>query len=141
MKPHLKNFVYRVGAGALRKAKFKAPIKTGDLKRDIQIYDDKLDSLLVSIGNSAGVKYAKFVHEGTKPHMIKVKKMKSLANKEKGQFFGKQVRHPGTKANPYLKNAVSEFLKSSDYQRATNALGNKIGEEYIKDIKKALKVK
>lgn len=64
--------------------------------------------------------YSIFVEEGTRPHEIKVKYKKVLANKRTGQVFGKVVHHPGTRANPYMqraltgsKQAIDEFFKKA----------------------------
>lgn len=54
----------------------------------------------------AKAKYAFFVHEGTRPHLIRPVKKKALANTRTGEFFGKLVHHPGTKANPFMERAV-----------------------------------
>uniref|UniRef100_UPI00138DE305 HK97 gp10 family phage protein n=4 Tax=Campylobacter fetus TaxID=196 RepID=UPI00138DE305 len=99
MNKIFKNFMFRVGAEVVNKSKKIAPFKTGNLKKDIQVF--KADQISVTIGNSKLAPYAKFVHFGTKPHIIKAKKVKGLANKKAGLFFGKQVNHPGTKAQPY----------------------------------------
>jgi len=53
-----------------------------------------------------GVSYAVPVHEGTRPHTIVAKKARVLANKRTGQMFGRVVNHPGTKAQPFLREAV-----------------------------------
>lgn len=50
--------------------------------------------------------YTIFVTEKTNPHIIRIKNKKVLANKRTGQFFGKEVHHPGTRANPFLMRAV-----------------------------------
>lgn len=55
---------------------------------------------------SADASYSIFVEEGTKPHEIRAVNKKGLANKRTGQFFGKVVQHPGTKANPFMQRAV-----------------------------------
>jgi len=55
-----------------------------------------------------GVGYGVYVHEGTRPHIIRIRQKKVLANKREKRFFGKVVQHPGTKANPFLQEAVDE---------------------------------
>ena len=104
----LKRFLFRIGSGARYRAKQVAPYKTGNLKKDIQVFDERIDSFSISVGNTKLAPYAKFVYFGTRPHVIKPKKMKALANKKSGQIFGKSVNHPGTKANPYIEKAFSE---------------------------------
>ena len=104
-KRHLKNFLFRIGSGIVLKAKYTAPIKTGNLKKEV--------------GNTRLAPYAKFVHDGTAPHVIKPKRMKALANVKTGQMFGKKVNHPGTKANPYLLNAAEDFFDSQDLNKVS----------------------
>jgi hypothetical protein len=48
--------------------------------------------------------YAVFVHEGTRPHIIRVRSAKVLTDGVR--FFGPQVRHPGTRAQPFLTQAL-----------------------------------
>lgn len=70
-------------------------------------------------------KYAIFVEEGTAPHDIRPKNKKGLANIRTGQFFGKLVHHPGTKANPFLQRAmdiVTPRIKDLFQQAIDNAL-------------------
>jgi len=50
--------------------------------------------------------YSIYVHEGTRPHMIRVVNKKVLANRRRGRVFGKVVKHPGTKKNPFLERAM-----------------------------------
>ncbi len=47
-------------------------------------------------------RYAVFVHEGTRPHQITARRKKVLANVKDGLIFGRSVRHPGTKPNPFM---------------------------------------
>ena len=138
-KRHLKNFLFRIGSGIVLKAKYTAPIKTGNLKKDIQVFDDRIENLEIEIGNTRLAPYAKFVHDGTAPHVIKPKKMKALANVKTGQMFGKKVNHPGTKANPYLLNAAEDFFDSQDFAAAKRSLAQKIGEEVARDIRASLR--
>lgn len=138
---HLKRFIFRIGSSIANRAKTIAPIDTGNLKKDIQVFDDNINNFEVEIGNTKLAPYAKFVHEGTKSHIIKAKKMKALANKKTGQIFGKKVNHPGTKANPYLLNAADDFLGSLEFEKAKNRLAKNIGSEVLKGIKASLKVR
>lgn len=52
--------------------------------------------------------YSVYVHEGTKPHIIVPVRKQALANVRTGQFFGKIVHHPGTRANPFMERAVKK---------------------------------
>ena len=134
---YLKDFLFRVGSGVAQVAKEKtAPISNlktrGTLKRNIRVFS--ATSSEVKIGNTAEVKYAKFVHNGTRPYIIKPKNKKALANKKAGLFFGKKVKHPGIKANPYLLNAWNIY-KNGGLKRASDELAKNVGKEIVKDIK------
>jgi len=61
--------------------------------------------------------------------------MKALANKKSGQIFGKSVNHPGTKANPYLEKAFSEYVASASFVKAKEQLASDMSEEVVRDIK------
>ena len=134
---YLKDFLFRVGSGVAQVAKEKtvpiSNLKTrGTLKRNIRVFS--ATSSEVKIGNTAEVKYAKFVHNGTRPYIIKPKNKKALANKKAGLFFGKKVKHPGIKANPYLLNAWNIY-KNGGLKRASDELAQNVGKEIVKDIK------
>ena len=64
--------------------------------------------------------YSIFVHEGTRKHIIRPRIKKGLANVRMGKYFGKIVKHPGTKANPFFKRAFnkSESKMSSFFNKA-----------------------
>lgn len=55
-------------------------------------------------------RYAKAVHDGSRPHIIRAANGGLLANKATGQVFGTVVHHPGYKGNPYLTGALREVL-------------------------------
>lgn len=130
---YLKDFLFRVGSGVAQVAKEKtAPIRTGNLKRDIRVFEANASE--VKIGNTLKIKYAKYVHSGTRAYTIKPKNKKALANKKAGLFFGKKVNHPGQKANPYLLNAWNIY-KNGGLKRANKALAENIGQEIVKEIK------
>ena len=84
MKQIFEKFLFRVGSQTVNEAKKISPYKTGNLKKDIQVIS--VNDKSVTIGNTTLAPYAKFVHYGTKPHIIKVKKAKALANKN-GKVF------------------------------------------------------
>jgi hypothetical protein len=64
----------------------------------------------------SNISYAKYVHEWTKPHLIKPLTKKSLyREKDWIWYFSKLEHHPWTKANPFfetaLKNEENEIIK------------------------------
>jgi len=58
----------------------------------------------------ADVDYSAAVHEGTRPHIIRAVNKKVLANQRTGQIFGKIVRHPGTRPNPFFDRAIKNNI-------------------------------
>lgn len=72
-------------------------------------------SLYVDIGCDArtaqGHDYGLDVELGTKPHVIRSKGPWPLRN-AKGRVFGREVHHPGTRAQPFLRGAL-EYLRGS----------------------------
>lgn len=52
--------------------------------------------------------YARFVHDGTKPHVIMARKKKSLRWAAGGKFFfAKRAKHPGTKPDKWMDRAAA----------------------------------
>lgn len=59
------------------------------------------------------MRYARYVQEGTRPHVITAKNARVLASKTGGgkgaqyTFYGKSVMHPGTKPNPFMNRIMA----------------------------------
>lgn len=129
----LRNFIYRVGAETVNVAKeHTAPIKTGNLKRDINVI--RVDARSVTIGNTAGVRYAKFVHGGTGLYGAKKRKITPKKARALKTPYGYRKSIKGQKPNPYLLKAW-EGYKIRGLRRATAALAKDIREDLVKDIK------
>ena len=79
------------------KAKGNVPVDTGHLRRGIAT---KIGNMEVTV-HTSNIKYARLVEEGTRPHTIKAKNKKALYWKG-AKHPVKSVRHPGSKAKPYL---------------------------------------
>jgi len=59
--------------------------------------------------DSAVAPYALYVHEGTKPHEIRVKNWRALRWENNGDvIFAKRVKHPGTRPDRFLYEAADE---------------------------------
>ena len=72
--------------------------------------------------------YAPFVHEWTRPHLIRPVKKKSLFRiDENWEHFAKLVHHPGSKENPFFTRAVDQN-KNRILQRFYDIIN-----EYIND--------
>ena len=89
-----------------RNAKSSASVKTGHLKRSIST---KMGDMEATI-HTSNLKYAPMVEFGTRPHIIRAKNKKALYWKGATHPV-KQVRHPGSKAKPYL---IPAFEKEKD---------------------------
>lgn len=130
------NFLFQVGSEVVEIAiKKTAPFKTGNLQTDIQVIN--VSSKSVTIGNTLKASYAKFVHGGTGlygPKKAKIRAKKARALKTP-YGFKKSIK--GQKANPYLKNAFNEYVKSG-LKRAANSLAEEIGKKMASDIKVTL---
>lgn len=100
----------------VRVSKREAPTnkrgRGGNLRQSIHSYSKNKNTNVVT----AGAKYAIFVHMGTRPHIINIRKKKVLADRN-GNIFGKVVHHPGTKANPFFTRA----MKKINYPKIMNS--------------------
>jgi hypothetical protein len=128
-KEHIEAFLFQVGNGIVNNAKDIAPYVTGNLERDIQVFDDNISNFEIEVGNSKLAPYAPYVHYGTDPYVIRPKNKQALRTPYGAR---KKVNHPGIKANPYLQKAVDNY----DLEPALDDLGNKICSNVFENIKK-----
>ena len=93
----------------------EAPRVTGQLKRSIQVDYSELPNLITKIFSS--LKYAFFVHEGTRAHDIIPTKKKALKFQWMGaECFFKKVHIGAIQANPFLERAIDKgtpFIKKT----------------------------
>jgi len=82
------------------------PVDKGRLRWGINIFPTSIGATEYLLYDN--VEYARAVEFGTKPHVIRAKNKKVLANKSKGIIFGKSVMHPGTEAQPYFRPALDQ---------------------------------
>ena len=87
-------------------AKRKAPVNKqsggGNLR---QLISSRMTGKASAVIESKA-KYSAFVDQGTRPHIIRVRNKKVLANRRTNQIFGRVVKHPGTRKQPYFTDAV-----------------------------------
>lgn len=90
-----------------------APHSSGHLRSSIEgrVIAAGTDSWAGIVGT--GVSYARFVEFGTKPHVIRVRNKRVLANVRTGDVFGTVVNHPGTTAQPFLRPALDDLKGKS----------------------------
>ena len=86
-------------------------IDTGRLRNFIQIVEIPRGGVIVQrIGTD--VEYAIFVHEGTRPHIIRPRNASVLAWRgPTGMVFARSVNHPGMAANPFLRDGLHEGFR------------------------------
>ena|SRR5690625_5053246 len=95
----------------LTRAKITSPVDSGMLRNShvaepIKVSGDKVTTE-ISVEGGAKQDYAMYVHEGTKPHVIKPRRKKALSWKgPEGRVFATAVNHPGTEPRPWLRNAL-----------------------------------
>lgn len=94
-----------------REAKRLVPVRTGRLRDSIHTSPPRKLSMWTVEGRvTASAPYAKFVHEGTRPHIIRARNAQALRFywPVMGRVvFFKQVSHPGTGATPFLRAAAN----------------------------------
>lgn len=93
-------------------ARADVPVRTGNLGRTIgegRIFRSGPRTIHGSVHAKAD--YALYVHEGTRPHVIRPRRAQALRFQIGGRtVFAKLVRHPGTKARPFLRNAAQRIV-------------------------------
>ena len=114
--------VHLIGRAEIVKqaAKAKAPRRTGCLQESIvkRVEENPATGFLIRIVSDTTPcspkreSYSLYVHEGTKEHVIESKDGKPLAffwangPDGAGMYFFSRVNHPGTRAQPFLADAL-----------------------------------
>lgn len=93
----LKNSGFNIEAKAKRNLSSNGSVKTGHLRQGIAT---DVGNLEVTV-HTSNIKYARMVEEGTRPHTIKARGKRALYWKGARHPI-KSVKHPGSKAKPYL---------------------------------------
>lgn len=91
--------LFRDRSGLLRRSILRGPISgsfaSGSLSVDVRA------------GGAGSVRYAEFVHEGTRAHVIRPRRRSMLRFVSGGSFvFARSVQHPGTSPRPFIRDAV-----------------------------------
>lgn len=112
-----------VGLHAVREAKLLVPRRTGNLGRTIRIGSISADHVDVVAGGQRNVGYAAAVEFGSRAHVIVPVRAKVLAwggertlggrlrKGSRATNFARRVRHPGTRAKPFLIPGFERALR------------------------------
>lgn len=94
-------------------AKINVPVDTGFLGRSIEELPIRFPTpLTAESGVAATANYARYVHEGTRPHVIRPRNARVLAWPQPNPTnFARLVHHPGTTARPFLRNAADSVVR------------------------------
>lgn len=95
------------------RSKMSAGISTGKLKRSIKTVKMQGKDYLQGDVGSWTVRYARWHHQGTRPHLITPKRHGGVLRFAiRGRIvFATRVRHPGTRPNHYLTRWLREAAK------------------------------
>lgn len=105
----------KIGKEIETEAKVLVPVRTGELRRSIHANRPRqVGRWRVEARVTASAPYARYVHEGTRPHIIRARNAKALhfywPYLGRDVFF-KSVHHPGTGKTPFLKAAANTVAK------------------------------
>lgn len=101
----------------VNRAKILAPVDTGRLRASIRVESRRLLTLRSVYTIGSDVSYAPFVHDGTRPHRIRPKSPGGVLRFRMGGrvVYAKVVNHPGTRARPFLDDAVRQIAGGKGY--------------------------
>jgi hypothetical protein len=108
---HVGRQVKAVTEAVARDARAECPVDSGDLVSTIRTrYPGGLRGIVVVGGNAPGrlahnVDYWAAVEYGSRPHTIRSHGTWSLRSDD-GEYFGRVVHHPGTRAQPFMRTAL-----------------------------------
>lgn len=101
----------------VNRAKVLAPVDTGRLRASIRADPPRLLTLRPSVTVGTDVEYASWVHDGTRPHVIRPRRAQVLRFQVGGRtVFARVVNHPGTRARPFLDRALREVAVPRGYR-------------------------
>lgn len=112
----------------LNRAKVRTPVRTGNLRASLQM-KMRVSRTLVIGEVFTRVRYAHYVHDPTRPHLIRARRAKALRFEAPpgNVIFRRMVYHPGTKGNPFLREPMREVGIARGYAVTGYGVGSKIG--------------
>lgn len=99
-------YIFKKGQVVAMAARSKVGVRTGKLKASIHVRHERgAAGQYVKVGSD--LNYALLHHEGSKPHVIMATRAQALRFSAGGRIvYTRQVSHPGTRANRYLKDSL-----------------------------------
>ncbi len=96
-------------------AQRRVPVRSGFLRSTIQEEPATGSGRnAVTGGVIATAPYARFVHDGTRPHLIVPRRSSVLVFEIGGRtVFTKRVHHPGTRPNPFIRDAMEAVTSAA----------------------------
>lgn len=109
-------------------AKRNAPVNKGSGGGNLRQSISSRMTGKASAAIESKAKYSSYVDQGTKPHIIITRNAKVLANHRTGQIFGRVVKHPGTRAQPYFSKSVkgNESFMNNELKNALQNVLNSL---------------
>lgn len=79
-----------------------------DARRRVPVDSGELRSTIMAVGSTVrvGTDYWASVEYGSRPHIIRSTGAWPLRNRETGQVFGREVHHPGTPEQAFMRPAL-----------------------------------
>ena len=111
------------GTARIRNAAVRfAPSRTGALRRSIGMRITREPNGDTRGEVYVGASYAKFVHDGTRPHRIESRRPGGVlrfpgSGGVRGVVFATYANHPGTRANPFLTRALESVASTAGFAR------------------------
>lgn len=104
LAPHLSRFMDQLADDIAGDARRLAPIDTGHLAATIRVHREPRHARRIH----AHAPYAAWVELGTRPHIIRIRRARFLrwVQVDGRVRFAKQVYHPGTPSQPFLRPAL-----------------------------------
>lgn len=95
----------------MNRSKILTPVNTGRLRASERLVYN-LSGANPSFKVATNVEYAPYVHDGTRPHVIRPRRRQALKFRVGGMtVFAKFVNHPGNRARPFFDRALIEVAR------------------------------
>lgn len=99
----LRSVVHETAVTGVEIARSLAPRRTGALVRDIRVRAVRVMERGAEVSFGTVKPYGLYVEAGTEPHAIRARRARALRWEDgDGAHFARTVRHPGTRAQPFM---------------------------------------